>query len=107
MGHSMGAIGTWKIAAKYPDIWAALGMFSGFGTPATLERMKHIPQFVVHGDADPTVNVAGSRTMVQGMKSLGIDHTYIEVPGGNHLNVVQPNFAALMAFFDARKRSAR
>ena len=23
-GHSMGAIGAWKIAAKFPDIWAAL-----------------------------------------------------------------------------------
>jgi len=107
MGHSMGAIGTWKIAAKHPDIWAALGMFSGYGTPSTLERMKHIPQFVVHGDADPTVNVSGSRMMVQGMKTLGIDHTYIEVPGGNHSNVVAPNFAAMMQFFDARKREAK
>ena len=54
MGHSMGAIGTWAIAAKYPDIWAALAPFSGLGNPATIERMKHIPQIVVHGDADAT-----------------------------------------------------
>ena len=31
MGHSMGAIGTWKIAPKYPDIWAAIAPISGSG----------------------------------------------------------------------------
>ncbi|MEP6729665.1 MAG: PHB depolymerase family esterase, partial [bacterium] len=84
MGHSMGAIGTWRIAAKYPDSWAAVAPFSGYGAPATVEKMRSIPEFVVHGDADPTVNVAGSRTMVAAMKSLGVDVTYIEVPNGNH-----------------------
>ena len=55
MGHSMGAIGTWFLGAKYPDIWAALGTIAGTGSPQTIARMRHIPQFVVHGDADPTV----------------------------------------------------
>jgi len=106
MGHSLGAIGTWKIAARYPDIWAALGLFSGQGTPGTIERMKRIPQFVVHGDADPTVNVRGSRLMVDAMKALGMDVRYIEVPGGHHTNVVEPNFAEMMTFFDGRKKLA-
>ena len=107
MGHSMGAIGTWKLAAKYPDIWAALGPFSGQGDPSTVERMRSIPEFVVHGDADPTVNVAGSRTMVAAMKPLDVDVTYIEVPGGNHGNVVEPNFAGMFQFFDAHKKGAK
>ena len=34
MGHSMGAIGTWFLGAKYPDIWAALGTIAGTGSPA-------------------------------------------------------------------------
>ena len=38
MGHSMGGIGTWKLAPKYPDIWAAIAPFSGSGAPATLEN---------------------------------------------------------------------
>jgi dienelactone hydrolase len=107
MGHSMGGIGTWKIAAKYPDIWAAIGPFAGSGTASTLERMKHIPQFVVHGDNDRTVNVRGSRTMVEEMKKLGIAHKYIEVPGGGHSDVVAPNLPALFEFFNTHKRSAR
>ncbi len=106
MGHSMGAIGTWRLAAKYPDIWAALGPFAGFGSPATAERVRHIPQFVVHGDADPTVNVQGSRDMVEGVKRLGGVVKYIEVPGGNHIDVVAPNLAAMFDFFDAHRKRA-
>ena len=107
MGHSMGAIGTWKIAPKYPDLWASIGMFAGSGAPDTLERIKHVAQFVVHGDADATVNVRGSRTMVAKAKELGIDVTYIEVPGGSHSGVVAPNLAGMFEFFNARRKGAR
>jgi poly(3-hydroxybutyrate) depolymerase len=105
MGHSMGGIGTWKIAAKYPDIWAAIAPFSGSGQPATIERFKHIPEFVVHGDNDPTVNVSGSRTMVAKMKELGVEVTYVEVPGGNHGSVVAPNIGGALDFFDAHRKT--
>jgi poly(3-hydroxybutyrate) depolymerase len=104
MGHSLGAIGTWKLAAKFPDIWAAIAPFAGQGAPTTMDRMKHIPAFVVHGDNDPTVGVRGSRTMVEAMKAQGVDFTYIEVPGGNHTNVVEPNLPAMMQFFNARRK---
>ncbi len=104
MGHSMGAIGTWAIGAKYPDIWAAIAPFSGLGSPATIERMRHIPEFVVHGDADPTVNVSGSRTMVAEMKKLGVEVNYVEVPGGNHVNVVAPNLPGMFDFFNAHRK---
>ena len=106
MGHSMGAIGTWAIAAKHPTIWAALAPFSGLGNPSTIETFKHIPQIVVHGDADPTVNVSGSRTMVAAMKKLGVDHVYIEVPGGNHIDMVVPNIPKAFDFFDTKRKSA-
>ena len=104
MGHSMGAIGTWKIAPKNPATWAALGAFSGQGVPATVERMRDVPEYVVHGDADPTVNVAGSRAMVAAMKAQGVDVKYVEVPGGNHGNVVEPNLAGMFDFFDAHRK---
>lgn len=107
MGHSLGAIGTWKMAAKFPDLWAAIGAFSGQGAPMTMPLMKQIPAFVVHGDNDPTVNVRGSRTMVEAMKTHGVDHKYIEVPGGNHTNVVEPHFADMIEFFSTRKRTAK
>jgi predicted esterase len=106
MGHSLGAIGTWKIAAKYPDIWAAIAPISGLGVPATLSRIAHLPEIIVHGDNDPTVNVGGSRAIVAKLKELGTEFKYIEVPGGNHSSVVAPNLAAVLEFFDAHKKSA-
>jgi len=107
MGHSMGAIGTWKIAPKFPEIWAAAAPFSGQGVPSTAEKMKGIPQFVVHGDADPTVGVGGSRSMVAALKAAGAEVVYIEVPGGNHSDVVQPNFVGMFDFFDAHKKGEK
>jgi predicted esterase len=106
MGHSMGAIGTWHLGAKYPEVLAALAPFSGFGMPPTVSAMKAIPEIIVHGDADLTVAVAGSRAMVAELKRLGVEHRYIEVPGGNHLNVVEPNLAAVLDFFDAHRKKA-
>jgi poly(3-hydroxybutyrate) depolymerase len=106
MGHSMGGIGTWALGAKYPSVWAAMAPFAGLGNPQTMERMKHIPQFVVHGDADPTVNVSGSRTMVAAMAKLGVDHKYIEVPGGNHTDIVVPNLAGMFDFFDTKRKAS-
>jgi poly(3-hydroxybutyrate) depolymerase len=104
MGHSMGAIGSWKIAPKYPDLFAAVGPIAGSGSPDSLERYRHVPHIIVHGDADPTVNVRGSRTMVERMKQLGIEHKYIEVPGGGHSDIAQPNLPAMFEFFNAHTR---
>ena len=103
MGHSMGAIGTWAIAAKYPDRWTALGAFAGFGSASAARATAAIPHFVVHGDADATVTVSGSRTMVAALKGAGAVVVYIEVPGGNHTAVVEPNLAGMFDFFDKHR----
>ena len=107
MGHSMGGIGTWKVAAKYPGVWAAIAPISGLGQPETIARFRNIPEIVVHGDNDPTVNVSGSRTMVEKMKALGVEVKYIEVPGGTHGSVVAPNIEAILEFFDAHKKNTQ
>ena len=104
IGHSMGAIGTWALAAKYPQTWAALVAFSGTGSPALAESMKGIPQFVVHGDADNTVNVSGSRNMVGALKKLNADVTYVEVPGGSHTDVVVPNLPQAFDFLAMQRK---
>ena len=106
IGHSMGAIGTWALGAKYPEMWAALAPFSGVAAPATAARMKHIPQMVVHGDRDNTVSVNGSRAMVAEMKKLGMDVTYLEVPGGSHVDVVMPNLPKVFEFLATKRRPA-
>lgn len=105
VGHSMGGIGTWALGAKYPELWAALAPISGFSSPGNVEKMRAIPEIVVHGDADDVVPVSGSRAMVAEMKKLGVEVKYLEVPGGSHINVPGPNMAAIFDFFDAHRKT--
>jgi len=106
MGHSMGGYGTWSIAMNYPDIWAALGPFAGGGNPSGMAKIKHIPQYVVHGDNDKTVAVTASRSMVDAGKKAGASIEYVEVPGGSHSDVVAPRMGAMLDFFAKQKKSA-
>jgi len=99
MGHSMGGYGTWSVAISHPDVFAALAPISGGGDTAALAKIKNIPEYVTHGDDDRTVNVSQSRRMVEAGKKLGIDITYVEVPGGSHGGVAQPAIAPIMEFF--------
>ena len=82
IGHSMGAIGTWALAAEVSGhMGGARCVLRSRRDRRSPSGMKGIPQFVVHGDNDPTVNVSGSRTMVAALKKLGADVTYLEVSG--------------------------
>jgi pimeloyl-ACP methyl ester carboxylesterase len=99
MGHSMGGYGTWSTAIDHPELFAALGPISGGGNAAGMEKIKDIPQYVVHGDDDRTVNVNQSRNMVAAGKKLNAPITYVEVPGGSHGGVAEPNFAPMLDFF--------
>ncbi len=103
-GHSMGGFGTWSIAPKYPDLFAALAPIAGGGMPSSLSKIKHVPQIVIHGDKDPTVPVERSRVMVKAAQELGIKIKYIEVPGGNHTDIVVPATKDIFDWFDAHKR---
>jgi carbon-monoxide dehydrogenase large subunit len=79
MGHSMGAYGAWSIAMNHPGLFAALGPISGGGNPAGLEKIKAIPQYIVHGDNDKTVPVAQSRAIAEDALAL-IDVEFAPLP---------------------------
>ena len=104
MGHSMGGYGTWSVAMSHPEVFAALGPISGGGNPAGMSKIAQIPEYVVHGDTDPTVPVAMSRMMVEAGKLAGVNITYVEVPGGNHGSVVVPQFKPMLEFFAKQQR---
>ncbi|HXA49932.1 MAG TPA: PHB depolymerase family esterase [Candidatus Acidoferrum sp.] len=106
MGHSMGAYGTWSIAMAHPDLFAALGPISGGGVPAGMVKIRHIPEYVVHGDDDRTVAVTQSRTMVEAGKKAGAEIVYVEVPGGSHVGVAAPAFAGMLEFFAKQHKAA-
>ena len=101
-GHSMGGAGTYHIAARYPDLFAGLGV----AAPAPqrdlstdlLIKIKHIPILVLQGDEDGLVTL--TRQWVARMQELGMQHVYVEVPGGDHSLVISQNRENMKKFID-------
>ena len=83
-GLSMGGFGTWSLATAYPERWAAMVPICGGGNPAQAAKIKDIPCWCFHGDADATVSVENSRKMIKALKDAGGDPKYTEYPGVNH-----------------------
>ncbi len=83
-GLSMGGTGTWSLAAAHPRRWAAIVPLCGGGDPGTAAKIKDIPCWCFHGDADRVVEVGQSRAMIRALRAAGGRPLYHEYPGGDH-----------------------
>jgi predicted peptidase len=83
-GLSMGGFGTWSLAAAHPERWAAIAPICGGGEPSSAEKIKTIPVWCFHGDADKAVPVKRSRDMIEALKKAGAMPRYDEYPGVGH-----------------------
>jgi predicted peptidase len=83
-GLSMGGMGTWSHAMKTPDRWAAIVPICGRGDVKSADKIKDLPCWCFHGDADAAVNVSGSRDMIAAIKKAGGNPKYTEYPGVGH-----------------------
>lgn len=103
IGQSMGGGGTLYLGSKYADNWAALAAMAPAinRDPAeTLQGAKAqgLPVMMIMGDADESVDVDVTRQWVAVMHELGIEHEYIEVPGGTHFSAGRQHIAEVFAF---------
>ena len=57
----MGGFGTWELGSMYPDRFAAIAPMCGGGRPELARRMKNLPIWVFHGEADGAVPLAQRR----------------------------------------------
>jgi len=106
-GYSAGGNGTWSIASRYPERWAAIvpicsfveafkGKTSGIDYPSlagansgdvftfVAKRVSGLPIWIFHGDADMNVDVEESRKMAAALKAVGANVQYTEFPGVDH-----------------------
>jgi predicted peptidase len=83
-GLSMGGFGTWNLAASQPDRWAAIVPICGGGNPENAAKLKDLPCWCFHGDADTAVPVARSREMLKALWAAGGHPNYTEYPGVGH-----------------------
>lgn len=84
MGLSMGGMGTFDLAIRYPEVFAAAVPICGTVNPERLSAAKDVKFRIYHGDADNIVPVEGSRQAYKALKAAGADVKYIEFPGVNH-----------------------
>jgi predicted peptidase len=106
-GYSAGGNGSWFLASRYPERFAGVVVVCGFisefrgrtsgvlypalapdteGDPfvAIAKQVAHLPTWIFHGDADPTVSVDESRRMFAALKTVGANVQYTELPGIQH-----------------------
>jgi predicted peptidase len=83
-GLSMGGMGTWSIAMAHPDRFAAIVPICGRGDTKTADKIKDLPCWAFHGDADTAVKVEGSRDMIDAIKKAGGKPKYTEYPKVGH-----------------------
>jgi predicted peptidase len=80
-GASMGGEGTWSLAATHPDRWAAIVPLCGGGDPVAAPKIKGIPCWCSHCDADQPEQ---SREMIRALKRAWGRPLYHEYPGVGH-----------------------
>lgn len=83
-GISMGGYGSWDLAARMPERFAAVIPICGGGDEATAVKLKGLPVWCFHGDADKAVPVERSRTMAEAVKAAGGTVKYTEYEGVGH-----------------------
>jgi predicted peptidase len=127
-GLSLGGNGTWNLAAKHPDRFAAIAPICAFVTPfrrlpgsraivdadtgdamfaALARKIGRVPTWIIHGEIDPVVPVAESRRAADALKKAGGDVRYTEIIGGDHnvwdVTYASPQFVDWL-FAQRRKR---
>jgi len=112
-GLSMGGHGTWYLAYRRPDLFAAIAPLcgwvadndrfhgsvpvvpaeSGAVLPALARRLGKLPIWIFHGEVDGAVPVSSSREPAAALKAAGADVRYTEYLGMNH-NVWDATYAS-------------
>jgi thiol-disulfide isomerase/thioredoxin/poly(3-hydroxybutyrate) depolymerase len=83
-GLSMGGEGTWSLAAADPERWAAIVPISHGSDTKNAPRLKDVPCWCFHGDADKMIPPQASRDMVQAIREAGGRPLYQELGGVDH-----------------------
>ncbi|MEM7260835.1 MAG: GDSL-type esterase/lipase family protein [Planctomycetota bacterium] len=83
-GLSMGGYGSWDLAMRWPDVFAAVVPICGGGDPERVHRVTSVPIAVYHGADDKVVPPEFSRRLVKRLQSLGATTNYDEMAGVGH-----------------------
>lgn len=84
-GLSMGGYGTWKLAAAYPERFAAIAPVCGGGSLEDAWRLKEMPVWAFHGAKDDIVPPTETERMIEALKRMGNTQVKFTLyPDANH-----------------------
>jgi predicted peptidase len=114
LGHSMGGAGTLFLGGKYASNWAALASIAPAAFMMLNDRKEYlgkiaaanVPLIMIQGDKDPAVPVTYTRQWIDTMKEIGMNHKYIEFPGGDHGTVIKDGMPDIFKFFAEHPKAA-
>jgi hypothetical protein len=100
----MGGGGTFRLAVRYPHLWAAVAPMASAGARPFewLRNLLHIPTLFYHGSEDEVVPVQMAREAANYIRQLGYNFRYEEVEGKPHWWGV--DFPEMFAFFAQHRR---
>ena len=83
-GLSMGGFGTWALAMKHPEEFAAIAPVCGGGDSANAWKLRNTPVWCFHGALDYVVPLAGSANMVNATKRYNPSVRFTVYPDKAH-----------------------
>lgn len=83
-GLSMGGFGSFDLAIRRPDLFAAVAPICGAADPSRVSVLQNHPLWIVHGDQDQAVPVERSRSATAALRKAGGNPVYVELPGVGH-----------------------
>jgi predicted peptidase len=84
IGMSMGGFGTWEIASRMPDRFAAISPMCGGANPKWAEKLSKIPTWVFHGTADRQIPISRSEVMVKALEKLNAEIKFTRLKNQGH-----------------------
>ena len=83
-GYSLGGIGTWYLAARHQDKFAAAIPMAGWPQPDSAEVEWKIPLYVIHSRADQVVPFDQTEQVVRQLKERGAAVQFVLLEGITH-----------------------
>ena len=83
-GLSMGGYGTWALAQRHPERYAAIAPICGGGEPKWAGRLRDLPVWAFHGAKDITVPPSNSQEMIDAIVAAGGHPRFTLYPNAAH-----------------------
>lgn len=107
-GHSMGGRGTWYLAYKYPERFAAIAPMSPVSTiTAWTGKLKNVPVWAFHGAQDNIAPAEESKSLVDALRKAGGNVKFTELAERDHFILDMYEDNQLYEWFLQHRRKAK